>query len=140
MANAKEKKLSVKQRRFIEAYDGNATKAAIAAGYSPKTARSQGQQLLTKLDIKEAIKAREESRTDSLIMTREERQALWSEIARDKDENIMARLKASELLGKSEADFIERKEVTGKDGKPLVDVQNFHITYELIRPKRDGDG
>ena len=62
MAKAKQPRgLSVKQRRFIEAYDGNATAAAIAAGYSPKTARSQGQYLLTKLDIKEAIKAREES-------------------------------------------------------------------------------
>jgi len=127
--------LSVKQRRFIEAYNGNATEAAIAAGYSPKTARSQAQRMLTNVDISKAIYDRENERIDSLIMTREERQALWSEIARDKDENIMARLKASELLGKSEADFIERKEVTGKDGEPLIDARNFHITYELIKPK-----
>lgn len=42
-----------KQQRFIEEYpkDCNATQAAIRAGYSEKTARQIGQQLLSKLDI-----------------------------------------------------------------------------------------
>ena len=31
-------KLTTKQKKFIEAYDGNATQAAIDAGYSKKTA------------------------------------------------------------------------------------------------------
>lgn len=55
---AKEKKprgLSVKQRRFVEAYDGNATAAAIAAGYSPKNARNTGARMLTKANIRGAV-------------------------------------------------------------------------------------
>lgn len=120
---AKEKQprgLSVKQRRFIEAYDGNATAAAIAAGYSPKTARLQGHKNITKDNILEAIQSRENKRMGSTILTREERQAFWSDIIRNEDEkNIMAKLKASELLAKSEGDFLDRHELTGKDGAPL---------------------
>lgn len=120
---AKEKQprgLSVKQRRFVEAYDGNATAAAIAAGYSPKTARLQGHKNITKDNILEAIQSRENKRLESTILTREERQAFWSDIIRSEDEkNIMAKLKASELLAKSEGDFLDRHELTGKDGAPL---------------------
>lgn len=51
--------LTPKQKRFIDEYlvDFNATKAAIRAGYSAKTARQIGQQNLSKLDIREAIKS-----------------------------------------------------------------------------------
>lgn len=50
-------KLTAKQQRFIEEYlvDLNATQAAIRAGYSPSTAKEQGCQNLTKLNIKDAI-------------------------------------------------------------------------------------
>ena len=52
-------KLTVKQRRFVGAFliSGNATQAAIEAGYSKKTARSIGQENLTKPAIKAAIDA-----------------------------------------------------------------------------------
>lgn len=45
--------LTDKQKRFCEEYviDWNATRAAITAGYSEKTARSIGQENLTKPDI-----------------------------------------------------------------------------------------
>jgi phage terminase small subunit len=45
-------KLTGKQRKFREEYliDLNATKAGERAGYSQKTARSQAQRLLTKVD------------------------------------------------------------------------------------------
>ena len=53
------RKLTAKQARFKDEYliDNNATQAAIRAGYSKKTAKSQGQRLLTNVDIKAAIKA-----------------------------------------------------------------------------------
>ncbi len=46
-----------KQQRFAEEYliDSNATQAAIRAGYSAKTAYSQGQRLLSHVEIKGAI-------------------------------------------------------------------------------------
>lgn len=33
-------KLTAKRRAFVEAYTGNATEAALSAGYSPKTAHA----------------------------------------------------------------------------------------------------
>jgi len=49
--------LSDRRKRFVEEYmiTLNATRAALAAGYSPDTARSQGSRLLTFVDIGEAI-------------------------------------------------------------------------------------
>jgi len=50
--------LTDKRKMFCSEYmvDMNATQAAIRAGYSKKTARQQGQRLLTNVDIKETIK------------------------------------------------------------------------------------
>lgn len=52
-----EKKLTAKQKRFVEEYliDLNATQACIRAGYSPQTASQQGFQLLDKTSVSEAI-------------------------------------------------------------------------------------
>ena len=114
--------LTAKQRRFVEAYDGNARKAAIAAGYSEKTADAIGRENLRKPTILAEIKARETVRCTPLIASRAERQQFWSSVMRDKDQQMRDRLKAAELLGKSEADFVERQEITGRDGAPLVDA------------------
>ncbi len=49
--------LNVKQMAFVREYlvDKNATQAAIRAGYSAKTARSQGERLLTNAAIRRAV-------------------------------------------------------------------------------------
>jgi len=63
-------KLTIKNQRFVEEYviDFNATKAAINAGYSKKTARSISCELLTKPDIRSAIKQLlEELSADSYV-------------------------------------------------------------------------
>lgn len=51
------KKLTSKQQKFVNEYiiSGNATQAAIKAGYSKRTARKIGQENLTKPDIKAAL-------------------------------------------------------------------------------------
>lgn len=52
------KGLTLKQELFVQEYllvDGNATQAAIRAGYSVKTAKSIGARLLTFVDVKQAI-------------------------------------------------------------------------------------
>src|SRR5262249_55959058 len=49
-----------RRRLFIQHYlanGHNATRAAIAAGYSEKTARSQGQRLLTRVDVRVELEA-----------------------------------------------------------------------------------
>ena len=127
--------MTPKQRRFVELYNGNATEAAIAAGFSRKTARSIGQRILTNVDISEAIKAREDKKLRSFIASREERQRLWTEIMNDPEMKASDRLRASELLGRSEGDFIERQavELSGS-----VNVFSAEIRKELLRlPESD---
>lgn len=104
-------KLNARQQAFVEAYAGNATAAALAAGYSERSARSQGQRLLTNDDIQDAIKAREAKRLAPTIASRQERQEFWTSVLRNEDEAMKDRLKAAELLGKSEGDFLERVEM-----------------------------
>lgn len=57
--------LTAKQERFVEEYlvDLNATQAAIRAGYSKKTARAVGCENLTKPDIAEAVRKKQEERS-----------------------------------------------------------------------------
>lgn len=67
-------KLTEKQKRFCDEYIklGNATQAAINAGYSKRTARSQGQRLLTNVDIKNYIDERMEQLASERIMSAQE--------------------------------------------------------------------
>jgi len=68
-----EKKLTPKQRRFIEEYavDLNATQAAMRAGYSQKTAREIGAENLSKPIIRREI--------DRVLQERSERTAITAD-------------------------------------------------------------
>ena len=65
--------LSAKQRCFAEEYlvDLNATQAAIRAGYSERTAKSQGQRLLTHVDVAALIADSKRTRSDKTGITQE---------------------------------------------------------------------
>lgn len=67
-------KLTEKQKRFVEAYieTGNATKAALMAGYSKKTAYSIGNENLKKPEIKYAIDRRMKEIEEEKTATPEE--------------------------------------------------------------------
>ncbi len=97
----------------MEAYQGNATEAAVAAGYSAKTARAQGARLLTNVDIAKAIEKRAERDAKPAIASREERQELLTSIMRADEEKTADRIKATEILGKMNGDFLERIEHSG---------------------------
>jgi len=126
-------KFTPKQQRFIDFYDGNATDAARKAGYkgNDNTLAQMGDQNLRKLKITKAIKDRETKRNKSKIADREERQQFWTDSMRDPDIDIKDRQKASELLGRSEADFTDNKRVSGPGGKDLV------WKTEIIDPKEN---
>ena len=66
-------KLNERQKRFVQEYlvDLNATAAAKRAGYSQRTAKSQGQRLLTNVDIQAAIQKRQEKLQGKLEITQE---------------------------------------------------------------------
>ena len=102
------KPMNEKQRRFAEAYaaNPNATEAAKAAGYSGRTARSQGQRLLTNADIQKYIKDLQKENAAERIATMTDVKIFWSDTMNDKDLKRSDRLKASELLAKSAGAFL----------------------------------
>lgn len=66
-------KLTIKQDKFVKAYllnNGNATQAAITAGYSEKTAQQVGSENLLKLVIKEAIESHQKQSTEFFAWTK----------------------------------------------------------------------
>lgn len=65
------KKLTPRQHRFVQEYliDLNATQAAIRAGYSKKTAYSQGQRLLKHVDVAAAIQKAQAVLSESIGIT-----------------------------------------------------------------------
>lgn len=132
--------LTPKQRRFCAEYliDLNATQAAIRAGYSKHTAKSQGQRLLTYVDIKAEVGTKtkkqvekvdisaeyvlsslkevaERCRTAVPVMVREGRK-LVQKIDEETGEGVWefdssGANRALELLGKHLAIFTDRLEV-----------------------------
>lgn len=108
------RKLTAKQALFVKEYliDLNATQAAIRAGYSERTARSQGQRLLTKDDIKKAIAEAQserkaklelsaESVIENILLVQQDAMRVGKDMyGNEKMINHSAALKAGELLGK----------------------------------------
>lgn len=127
-------KLNHKHRLFVEAFLGDPLQAMRIAGFegSDTILEKQGNDLLKQPLIVEAIRQRSlyQNSTAKIIATREERQAFWTSLMRNDDphhkpeindkgvtkpiENLPLpiRIKASELLGKSETDFVERIDMT----------------------------
>jgi molybdenum-dependent DNA-binding transcriptional regulator ModE len=101
----------VKQRRYVDCYDGDIRQSAKKAGISYQYAK----ELHTKTyyaHVFEKIGDINDQQSKKNIWNRQQRQEFWTNMAQtaEKDSD---RLKASELLGRSFADFIERKEITG---------------------------
>nr|WP_105119262.1 terminase small subunit [Streptococcus suis] len=81
-----------KQIRFSDEFIklGNATQAALNAGYSEKTSYSQGQRLLKNVEVKEYINKQMQELHKSNIMDATEALYILSEIARGKrDEEVL---------------------------------------------------
>lgn len=105
-------KLTPKQQAFCDYYiaSGNATEAAIKAGYSEKTARSVGSENLTKPDIKGYIQVQSQQRHQERIAGADEILEYLSGVIRNPEETTRERTKAAELLGKRYALFEEARE------------------------------
>ncbi|MGY8856218.1 MAG: terminase small subunit [Pseudomonadales bacterium] len=80
---AKAKTLTTKQRLFVDEYiiDFNASKAALRAGYSEKTAYSIGFENLKKPEIENAIDEAIVARTKRMHITQDHVLGLWWQIA-----------------------------------------------------------
>ena len=128
------KKLTTKQQLFVDCYCGDikeaAAKAKIKYGYA--------RQLLTetnKRHVQLAIKNRMDAITNTNIMNRQQRQEFWTKMANDEKVSNGDRLRASELLARSEADFLDRHEHIIKEHK-YAEFENVS-DEELINDLRE---
>lgn len=119
--------MNEKQRRFAEFYanNPNATQAAMTAGYSERTARSQGQRLLTNVDIQEYIKELQEKAAVNRIASISQTKAFWSDIMNNPKEKTSDRLKASELLAKAAGVFLNNSD----EGAETIEGYDDVIIY-----------
>lgn len=124
------KKLTLKQQRFVDEYiiSGNATQAAIKAGYSKKTANRIATEDLSKPVIKTAIDKRNAEIQSEKTMDMQEVMELLASIARGEttEETVTNKgdvietathnsdkLKALELIGKRFGAWTDKKGISG---------------------------
>lgn len=141
-SSEKQMKLTEKQKRFADEYiiSGNATQAAIKAGYSKKTANRIATENLSKLVIKNYIEERlEELKSERTADAQEVLEYLTSVMRGNETEEVLIgvgegvqstvqkevgakdRLKAAELLGKRFALFTDKTEVAVSEIPTFVD-------------------
>lgn len=123
-------KLTQKQQRFVDEYIilGNATQAAIKAGYSKKTAKQMGTENLAKPIVKTAIEKRnEEIKSEKTADMTEVMEYLSSVMRGEQTESVATakgvyenvevsakdRIKAAELIGKRNGAWTDRKVISG---------------------------
>ena len=143
MPAKKKRKLTPKQKKFCHEYikDFNATQAAIRAGYSKKTAKEIGYQLLHKTSLQEYLAGLINAQTqDDEISVKEIIRKLkivvdrcMQEIeVRDKKGNLTGEWqfdsaganRSLELLGKHLAMFTDKFNMTNDDLHITVELQN----------------
>ena len=107
--------MNQRQRAFCEAYliSGNAAEAAREAGYSPRSAKSIGQRLLTFDDVREYLEQRNQEISAANTAQMEEVRQFWTATMRNTAAKVTDRLKASELLAKTYGAFLDRVEMQG---------------------------
>lgn len=101
---------------------GNATRAAESAGYSRRTAYSQGQRLLKHEGVKEVIRKELKQKRDKAVADREERLKFLSDVMRDTEADLKNRLRAVELLSRICGDFIQHQTLEVKATTNLSDL------------------
>ncbi|MCD7130564.1 terminase small subunit [Limosilactobacillus agrestis] len=123
-------KLTQKQQRFVDEYiiSGNATQAAIKAGYSKKTAKQMGTENLAKPIVKTAIEKRNaEIQSEKTADMTEVMEYLSSVMRGEQTESVATakgvyddvpvsakdRIKAAELIGKRHGAWTDKKEISG---------------------------
>jgi phage terminase small subunit len=144
------RKLTARQRRFCEEYsiDFNGGAAAVRAGYSSKTATAQATNLMQNVGVLAYIDDLTRSKEAKIVsvdpdyIIRQVTEIIGKPFAKDSD-----RLRGLELLARHLGMFIERTELTGRDGGPLEinqkrveeDAQNFTNLLNQLRERAERD-
>lgn len=108
-------RLTEKQKKFCDYYiqSGNATEAAIKAGYSKRTATETGYENLRKPHLAEYIATRNKALESDRIADMEEVKEFWTNTLRNKHNDYKDRLKASEYIAKTNGAFLDKVEHSG---------------------------
>jgi len=149
---SKNSKLTKLQEAFVLLFNGNATETARLAGYkgTDNALAVQGSKNLRMAKIVNAIQNRDQDKKEQKLLFRkikdlEDLQLYWEGIMHNEvaitvknqygqeievpEVFFKDRIAASRLLGMSMGIFIDKKEVTGKNGGPII-VSNPKITLE----------
>lgn len=136
--------LSVRQRRFSEEYilDFNGAAATIRAGYSPKWADRQAHILLNHAGIAAYIDHLARNKANSIVSVSPDYviQKVTAIITKEGVTDGNA-LRALELLARHLGMFIDRTEITGKDGGPIEtqrieeEAKSFTDLLQMLRDK-----
>lgn len=119
----KKKEIPERQKRFIKEWlvDQNATKAAIRAGYSEKTAYSQGQRLLKKAELQEYKEKLLKELEKPTIATVEEILEYYTRVMRrEETEHIVVTIK------EKRSEWTTNKE-TGKREKETIEIETPQV-------------
>jgi phage terminase small subunit len=109
--------MTVKQKMFADEYikTGNATQSYISAGYK---ARGNGAEvnackLLRNTKVRDYIRKRNKELDKSTIADMQEVKEFWTNMLRNRAADPKDRLKASELIAKTNGAFLDRVEHSG---------------------------
>lgn len=123
---AKKKKpqgITEKQKKFVEEWlqDHNATQAAIRAGYSEKTAYSQGQRLLKKVEVQEYREKLLNDIKKPTIATIEEVLEYYTRVMRrEEKESIVVTVKEKQSGWATNKETGKREKVTIEKETPQI--------------------
>lgn len=111
---AAKNQLKEKYRKFCLSYRANgcnATAAAIAVGFSEKTASQAGSRLLKNVKVQQYLKELANDANRKQIITIDKRQEILSEVALNEKADTNARIRAIDVLNKMDGVYIAKVEV-----------------------------
>jgi phage terminase small subunit len=115
--------LTPQQKQFVEEYlvDMNGSQAAIRAGYAKKGSEKQASQLLRRPHVRKALNERMgEAKTKTGVTAEFVINKIAKTIhAAEMDSKHNDVLRGCELLGRHLGMFVERTEISGKDGEAI---------------------
>lgn len=112
-----------RQKKFAEYYAqcGNTVQSAIKAGYSENYANTNACKLLENDRVADYIRTLTEAAQTARIMTARERQAILSDMAKDKANELSDRIRAIDTLNKMTGEYTQKISIDGDVGVKIVD-------------------
>jgi len=102
---------------------GNATEAYKAAGYttqSDNAAAVNASKMLRNTKVQDKIRELSQKANEGKIMNATERREVLSEIVRSNAESTQDRIRALDVMNKMDGLYIQKTQLAGADGGPLV--------------------